>query len=176
MTSRWPQGLLIVLSVALLAATAVLLLRDDEVSLTVGEPEVVTAPQLSELAADTATPIYWVGEREGVDYEVSETSSGRVYVRYLEAGAKAGDERAEFLTVGTYPSPNAVVALRRAARTLRNAELGRTDDGAVLLIDPSSPNNAHLAYPGTDLQIEIFSSEPGEALRLASRAQVQLVT
>ena len=35
------------------------------------------------------------------------TTSGRVYVRYLPRGAAAGDPRAGFLTVGTYPGVDA---------------------------------------------------------------------
>lgn len=162
------KGLLAVLVVALLGALAVLVLRDDEVTLTVDEPQVVSASQLSDLAADTEPPIYWVGERDGAEYEVTETSTGRIYVRYLEDGAEAGDERAEFVTVGSYPSRNGVASLRRAADNRDGAELGKTTDGAVLLIDPTSPNNAHFAYRGDKFQVEVFSPVPGEALRLAS--------
>jgi hypothetical protein len=173
MIPRWAKLILTILVVALVAALAVLALRDDEVSLTADEPEVVSVEQLSDLAAEGDHPLYWLGERDGVEYEVTESSAGRFYVRYLDQGVEAGDARADFLTVGTYPSQNGTAALRRAARNRDGAELGRTDDGAVLLVDPSSPSNAHLAYPDADLQIEVFGPVPGEALRLASRGAVQ---
>lgn len=173
MIPRWAKPLLAVLVVALIAALAVLFLREDEVSLTPGEPEVVSVGQLSDLATERAEPVYWLGEREGVEYEVTETSGGRFYVRYLKGGAAAGDERAEFLTVGTYPSKNGVAALRGAARNSDGAELARTDDGAVLLMDPSSPQSAYLAYRKADLQIEVYGPQAGEALRLASRGAVE---
>lgn len=172
--SRWSTVLLVVLSVALIGAVVVWLVRDDDSSATV-DPEVVATAQLSELADDQGKPIYWLGERPNERYELTETPSGRVYIRYLKGDAEAGDDRAVFVTVGTYPDGDGIAALRRAAREQDGSKLGRTDDGAVLLVDPTSPNNAHLAYPGANLQIEVYSPVPGQALRLASRGAVQPV-
>lgn len=174
MSRRW-LTVLVVLLVALAASIVVMLTRDDGVWPTAGEPEIVTASQLSEFAADIDHPVYWLGERPGTEIELLETESGRIFVRYLEGGAEAGDERAEFVTVATYPAADGPAALRRAARERDGAEIGRSDDGAVLLIDPNSPSNAHLAHRGDAVQIEVFSPESGEALRLASRGAVEPV-
>jgi hypothetical protein len=175
MNRRWPTILLVVLSVALVAAVVVWLTQDDSSTPAPGEPETSTASQLSEFAAERGTPVYWLGERKGASYELTDTASGRVYVRYLTDGAQAGDERADFITVATYPDGNGIAALRKAAREQKGAKLAKTDDGAVLLVDPSSPNNAHLAYPGANLQIEVYSPVAGEALRLAARGEVEPV-
>lgn len=174
MKRLWAVPVVLVLAVA--ALLVVLLRHGDGVSLTVGKPRVVSASQLEEVAAENPRPpIYWLGQRADSRYELTESATGRVYVRYLEGGAEAGDQHAELLTVASYPTKNGVAALRRAARNRPGAKLGKTDDGAVLLIDPSSPRNAHLAYPGAQLQIEVFSPVPGEALRLAARGDVQPV-
>lgn len=176
MPPRWLTTLLIVLSVALVAAVVVWVSHGSDSSQpALGEPEVVTAGQLSEFAAEHGKPVYWLGVRPGARYELTETEGGRVYLRYLRGDARAGDERADFITVATYPEANGVASLRRAARGHNAAKLGRTKDGAVLLIDPGSPDNAHLAYPGANLQIEVYSPAPGEALRLAARGDVQPV-
>lgn len=177
MTRRWLTILLVILSVALIAMVVVWLTRDDSSSSSAatGEPEAVTAAQLSEFAAEEGQPVYWLGERRDESYELTDSPSGPVYIRYLKGGAEAGDERADFVTVATYPTDNGVAALRKAAREQGGAKLGKTDDGAVLLIDPTSPDNAHLAYPGANLQIEVYSPVPGEALRLAARGDVQPV-
>lgn len=176
MTNRWLTTLLALLSVALIAAVAVWVLRDDDSSPpAVDEPTAMTAAELSEFAAEQEAPVYWLGERSNASYELTDSESGRIYVRYLTDGADAGDERAKFITVATYPSENGVAALRKATREESGAKLGKTDNGAVLLIDPSSPNNAHLAYPGANLQVEVFSPVPGEALRLAARGDVEPV-
>lgn len=177
MNRRWQTILLVVLSVALIAAVVVWLTRGDDSSssATTGEPEAVTATQLSEFAAEKGRPIYWLGERPNESYELTDTSAGRVYIRYLTDGAEAGDKRADFLTVATYPEGDGIAELRKAAREEKGAKLGKTDDGAVLLIDPTSPNNAHLAFRDANLQIEVYSPVPGEALRLAARGDVQQV-
>jgi hypothetical protein len=142
---------------------------------TTGEARIVSAAELSDAASEAATPIYWLGERGGTELELTEEDSGRVYVRYPEEGAEAGDEPNRVLTVATYPSPDGVAELRRAARNGRGTVVARTDDGAVLLVDPGSPNSAHLAYPDGGPQIEVYSPRPGQALRLASRGAVRPV-
>lgn len=176
MNSRWLTILLVVLSAALVAAIAVWILRDDEPSPAgTAEPEAVSASELSDFATEHGTPVYWLGERDGETYELNRSRSGRVYVRYLPEGAEAGDTRPNFVTVATYPQEGGVEALRKAAGAEQGAKLAKTDDGAVLLVDPSSPKNAHLAYPGANLQIEVYSPVPGEALRLAAGGAVQPV-
>lgn len=174
MTNRVLTILLAVLSIALVALVAVWLVGDADSSSS--EPEVVAAAQVPEFVSDQSTAVYWLGERPNAEYELTESPSGRVYVRYLTGDAEAGDPRADFITVGTYPSDNGIAELRRAAQQQEGAELGRTDDGAVLLIDPNSPNNAHLAYPDEKVQIEVYSPIPGQALRLAEGGAVEPVS
>jgi hypothetical protein len=47
--------------------------------------------------------IYWAGPRANVAYELTVTRGGFVYVSYLTAGAKVGDPRPDFVTIGTAP-------------------------------------------------------------------------
>ena len=147
----------------------------DEISLTPGKPEVVSASQLADFAAEADAPIYWVGEREEAEYELTETASGRIYIRYLRGGAEAGDPRSKFLTVGTYPAEDGIDALRRVARSTEGAKLKRSRDGALLMIDPSSEGNVHLAYPDGESQIEVYSRVPGQALLLSAAGKVREV-
>lgn len=147
----------------------------EEISLAPDEPEVVSTSQLTEFAAASPSPVYWVGEREGSTYELTETAAGQVYVRYLRGGASAGDPSSKFLTVGTYPSRDGVAALRRVARSTPGAKLKRSRDGALLMIDPSSEYNVHLAYPGGESQIEVYSRVPGQALLLSAAGKVREV-
>jgi hypothetical protein len=170
------SALLLVLSVALIAVVVVWALDDDDDSSSGATGSgTVTAAELADFAARKGTPVYWLGERDGETYELTESPSGRVYIRYLPAGTAAGDARPDFVTVATYPARSGVGALRKAARVEPGAKLGKTDDGAVLLIDPALPKNAHLVYPGANLQIEVYSPVSGEALRLAARGAVQPV-
>jgi hypothetical protein len=168
------QFVLGALILAVLVFFAVSLLGDDdEVTLTPGEPKLVSVSELEDFADGAGHDVYWAGERPDTEYELSESEGGRVFVRYLPAGGGGGGE--EFLTIGTYPVEDGAAALERAARNGEGKEIARSDDGAVVLIDRKSPDNAHLAYPGEDLQIEIFSPVSGEALRLAARDRVEPV-
>lgn len=176
MARRLLISLLVVLSAALVVVLLIWAFGDDDSSTPAkNEPEAVSAAELSDFADTQDTPVYWLGERPDDTYELTDSDSGRIYVRYLPNGVDAGDQRASFVTVATYAEEGGVAALRKAAREEPGAKLGKTDDDAVLLIDPTSPKNAHLAYPGADLQIEVFSPVPGEALRLAVRGVVQPV-
>jgi hypothetical protein len=180
--SRSQRTLLIVLVLALLAVLAVSALHDDgdeappPVAAVASEgPEVVTPSQLADFATANGEAIYWIGPREGAAYELTASSGGPTYVRYLRDGAEAGDPRPDFVTVATYPEPDGAAELRRRAREEPAAELGRTDDGALLLTDPSSPKSAYLVYPDADIQIELFSPIPDHARRLAARGEVRPV-
>jgi glucose/arabinose dehydrogenase len=183
--SRSQRTLLIVLVLALLGVLAVSALHsDDDAPTSAGPtsasststdvPRVVSAAQLSDFAAGLGEPVYWIGPRRGARYELTETSAGRVYVRYLRDGAEAGDKRPDFVTVATYPGEDGVAKLRQTAGDRKGA-LARTADGGLLLTDPSSPDSVYLAYPGTDIQVEVYSPLPSHALRLASRGEVRQV-
>ena len=167
------------IALAALAALAVALLvwfvfvRGDDDAGAEGGPQVVEAGEISARAAELGRPIYWAGERDGARYELSESESGRVYVRYLDEDAEAGERSTEFLTIGTYPSKNAVAALRRAAHTQPEAELARGDDGSTVLINPKTPGSVHIAYPDSDWQVEVYSPDVEEGLRLAKEGGVK---
>lgn len=164
---------LVVLAAALLAGFAGCGSAGDSTSLSAGGPRLVSAAWLSEFASEANTPVYWLGERIGSRYELTETDAGRIYVRYLRGDAEAGDPRSSFVTVGTYPSEDGVAKLRQTARA-EGAKLGRAADGSTLLGDPSS-TSAYLAYPGGDAQVEVYGPAPGQALRLASAGAVREV-
>lgn len=150
-----------------------LLTRGDDGAET-GEPRVVSAGQLAEFASEVDHPVYWLGEREGAEYEFEETAVGAVRIRYLDDGD--GSDEGAVVAVATYPAENGVAVIKRVARETDGAELGRSSDGAFLLIDPTSANNVRLAYPGDDVSIEVFSPEPGEALLKAANGEVEPVS
>ena len=126
---------------------------------------IVTADDLKSLEAELGHAIYWAGDRSPDQLELREEVDGSVYLRYLSPGAEAGDPRVTFLTVGTYPVAGAQAALRRTA----HADGGRIEpleDGAIALVDPSSPGSTYLAYPESDIEIEVYDPEPGRSLDL----------
>ena len=171
------RGTAAALALGLIAAAGLVLLTRgrtaDEPERRLGaNAELVPVEQLLALADSVDEPIFWVGERAGVRYELSRTPGGRIYIRYLPAGVEAGDPRAGYLTVGTYPVESALAATRRAGEA-RGAVVRRLEGGALAVYNERSPTSVFVAFPGTDRQIEIYDPKPGVARELAYSARVK---
>jgi hypothetical protein len=135
-----------------------------------GKPAAVTIAQLRSLARRLGHPIYWAGRKPGYTYELSTTSSGRVFVRYLPPGVGVGDPRAQYTLVATYPFPRAYAVIAKAAAnggaTLRLAH------GGIGVVDGASPKSIHLAFPGSDYQVEVYDPSPRVARRLVASGAI----
>jgi hypothetical protein len=165
------------IALALVGLAAILLVAwlvsgdDDSSSSSSGEARVVSADELEDAVAGEAEPVYWAGEEEGTELELSQPEEGLTYVRYLSDGAEAGDQRAEFLTVGTYVQPDAVKALRRQAKE-SDGVLGTAPGDGVVYFNRNQPASVYLAYPGVDVQIEVFDPSFTRALQLVNSGQI----
>jgi hypothetical protein len=150
---------------AVLIAIAVVLAIPGGSDVVASEPHFVDAGGLEALEASAGHPVYWAGERSPEQLEVREEAEGSVYLRYLPPGTEAGDPEQSFLTVGSYPVSDAVAALERsAADSGTEVEAGPGD--AVVLPNPNSRGSVYFAYPGTDVQIEVYDPRPGRSLQL----------
>jgi hypothetical protein len=175
--SRSQRTLLIVLVLALLAVIAISALHDDENGMpppatASSEPRIVTPFQLADFAAASGRTTYWIGPRRGATYELTAAAGEPVYVRYLRDGAEAGDPRPDFVTVATYPGEDGLAELRQTAAERPGAELSRGPGGALVMNDPSLPDSAYLAYPDSNVQVEVYSQIPDHARRLAAKGEV----
>jgi hypothetical protein len=166
-TGSWRPVVTALVAVVVLGLAAWLLLRDDgEGSREPGSPEAVSAAQIRDLSASVGHDVYWAGSQAaGTELELTHQADGRIYVRYLTGGAEVGDDRARFTTVGTYPVPAALAALRKQARG--PAAITRTlPDGGLAYIDADRPTSIYLAWPGSDYEVEVFNPSPKRALDL----------
>jgi hypothetical protein len=137
-------------------------------------PVLVSAAQLTSAAHSLGRPIYWAGPRDNTSYELTVTAGGRVYVRYLPRGAAAGDSRADFLTVGTYPGTRAYENLKKVSTG--PAVHSNLLDGDGLLVAPKRlPKSVYLAYPNADYQVEVYDSMSGAARRLALNGLIKQI-
>jgi hypothetical protein len=100
-----------------------------------------------------------------VAYELSRSATGDVTLRYLPAAVAAGDRR-PLLTVGTYPYRDAFGALEALAKQLGTVS-NPVSGGGIAVYRAGLPRNVYLAYPGVELEIEIFSPSESEAHSLA---------
>jgi hypothetical protein len=146
-----------------------LLVRDgDDSSTERAQPVATTVADLRALDEQSGHPVYWVGTRPGTKYEVTRTSNGNVYIRYLTAAAPIGDERPNYLTVGSYPFKGAYATLRRSARQ-EGTKSGTLPNGGIYIVSRERPNSVYAAYRGTDLQIEVFSPSASQARQLVTK-------
>jgi hypothetical protein len=136
-----------------------------------GTAEIVNVEGLQKAAASQGRPIYWAGERAGSEIELSQPDPSRTYVRYLTGGAKVGDPRAIFLTVATYAHDNPVGALRHQGRE-PGGVLASAPGGATVYFNRNRPHSVYLAYPGVDVQIEVYDPDFKRALRLVESGQI----
>lgn len=122
--------------------------------------------------ADSAThPVYWAGPKEGHTYELTQTTNGFVYVRYLPEGTEVGDPRSRFLTIGTYPRPGAFAELQRAAKAKGSVSV-KIGEGGLAVFSEARPTSVYVGYPDAKYQVEVFHPSPDEARRLALSGQV----
>jgi hypothetical protein len=145
---------------------------DQQASL--GAAAVVSADSLREVSSEGATPIYWAGEQDGTELELSQPDRERTYVRYLTGDAAAGDKRADFLTVSTYVQPNPVAVLRRQSKR-SGGTTGRAPGNATVYYDQANPSSLYLAYPGSSVEVEVYDPSFARALRLVNSGQIAVV-
>ena len=128
--------------------------------------ELATVKDLRALARGSPAPVFWAGPGLTGSYELSQTSDGRIYVRYLPPGVEAGDPRGDFLTVGTYPQADALEVVRQRGQA-EGAVLRELPNGGLAVFDESAPTSVYLAYPGIPRLIEVFDPSAERARELA---------
>ena len=133
----------------------------------------VSPAELSALAATLGHPIYWLGRKPGVTYELARTGAGAVFVRYLPSGVAPGVKRPH-LTVATYPFPGAFAAVRRTAAQNPTGTI-RLSGGGLAVVDAGYPKSIHVAYPGVPYQVEVFDPSPARARAIVSSGDVRAV-
>ena len=139
------------------------------------KPATATRARLRAFARRVGHPIYWAGAKPGYVYELSTTSNGSVFIRYLPAGVKVGDPRARFLTVATYPLPDAFAAVTRAATPGGGDATIKLAHGGIGVVDGSYPKSIHIAYPRANYQIEVYDPSPSTGRKLVASGAISPV-
>jgi len=134
----------------------------------------LSASALSSWAATVGHPVYWAGPEQGYRYELTDTTDGRIYIRYLPAGVAVGSSAPDYLTVGTYPVKDALSTVR-AIGSKSGGSLTKLPAGGWAAIDPEHPRSTYMAYPDLGYEIEVYAPSPGAARRLVSSGGVRPV-
>jgi hypothetical protein len=169
-----------VLAVAVAAAVVVWLvvIRDDSngsstesAQVTAIRPVAASPDRLRELSVEAGRPVYWLGARDNRSYELTRTPQDRIFVRYLPKGVAAGAREAKYTLVGTYPVDNAYGVLKELAKAGGESSF-TAPKGGLAVYSTEHPTNIYLAYPGSDVQIEVYASSAEHARELITSGQV----
>lgn len=133
-----------------------------------------TPRTLRTVAAAAGHPLYWAGPLPGKTYELTRTTDGRLYVRYLPKGVRIGNRSGKYLLIGTYPVSNAYAAVQRAGRE-PGATTFRLKRGALAVVNSSAATNVYFAYPHTNYQVEVFDPNAQAARRLVASGAIRPV-
>src|SRR5262249_39639864 len=131
----------------------------------------MTAAQLAKLPTTLGHVVYWAGVQSGYTYEVTRTSDGSVYIRYLPSGIEAGDPNPNYLTVGTYPVKDSLATVPALARRAGTTPL-KVSGGGIAAEDSAPPDSVYLAFPGSAYEVEVFEPIPGLAKRLVTSGKI----
>jgi hypothetical protein len=134
----------------------------------------VTYAQLRALPAQVGHDVYWAGKKSGYTYELTQTSQGNVFVRYLPAGVQVNDSRPNFLTVGSYPRRGAYASLKRSAKK-PGAVTKELSGGGIAVYSEQNPTSVYAAYPGKDIQVEVYDPSARRAQHVVFSGQVRPV-
>jgi hypothetical protein len=135
-------------------------------------PTAATPERMRAVAKDIGHPIYWAGPAGNTTYELTETSSGRIYVRYLPHGIPVDTQSARYTIVGTYPVPDAYKVLNALARKGGESSFP-APRGGFAVYAKASPTNIYLAYPDLkDVQIEVYDPSPNRARSLINSGRI----
>jgi hypothetical protein len=137
-------------------------------------PEAATTDDLRSLSDELGHPLYWAGPIPDRTYELTRTSDNRVFIRYLPKNVAVGIRQAAYTIVGTYPVENAYKVLQGLAKKPDESSFS-APSGGFAVYSTTQANNVYLAYPGSNLQIEVYDPSPQKARRLITSGQVAAV-
>jgi hypothetical protein len=116
-------------------------------------------------------PLYWAGRKPNVRYELTRTTDGKFFIRYLPKGVRVGAKRS-YLIVATYPVKDAYKAVQTAAKE-SGAVTFRIARGGLAVYNRSAQTNVYFAYPGSKYQVEVFDPNPARAHQLVRSGAIR---
>jgi hypothetical protein len=135
-------------------------------------PVAASPAQLRAFATTLGHPIYWAGSRPKTTYELWQTARGFTYVRYLPQGVAVGG-KGQYLIVASYPMKNAFAVTRNSsAKGKRTTITRRIPDGGVAAYTRRHATNVYVAYPGVDVQIEVYDPSAKLTPKLVASGQI----
>jgi len=122
--------------------------------------------QLQSLVVEESITAYWAGPRPGYLYSINTTAKDRVFLQYIQADKNSSNVVANSRVIATYFVKDGFA--RTVAAATRPGNTGfRNPNGSVVFYSKNRNTDIYLAFPGKEVQIEIFDPLAGQALSLA---------
>lgn len=134
---------------------------------------IVSEEELADVASTSETPVYWAGEMDGAEIELTEEADS-VLVRYLEEDDEVGAARAQRIAIGSYALPNPRKALNAFAET-PGATMTEAAGVGKVVISPGARKNVYFVDPDNEVQVEVYAPDAKQAIGLVRSGKVQPV-
>lgn len=135
-------------------------------------PVLANSRLLRRLAGTVGYPVYWAGRLRGRKVELTQTAAGNVFLRYLTAGARVGDPRPDFLTVGTYPLKDAFAVTKTVSRR-PGMIVRKLPHGGIAMTNVQRRTSVYFSFPRLPVQVEVYDPDPARAMRLVVSGRVR---
>jgi hypothetical protein len=135
-------------------------------------PVLANSRLLRRLAGSVRYPVYWAGRISGHKVELTQTSAGNIFLRYLAGKARVGDPRPDFLTVGTYPLKDAFTATKAVAQR-PGMVVRKLRGGGIAMTNPQRRTSVYFSFPRSPVQVEVYDPDPARAMRLVVSGRVR---
>lgn len=132
---------------------------------------ILSEEELTDAASAAEFPVYWAGERDGAELELTEEGSSFL-VRYLDEGDEAGAAFGGRIAIGSYALPNPRKALNTFAETPGATTTEVAGIGKVV-ISPEAQRNVYFVDPDNEVQVEVYAPSSRQAIGLLRTGQVQ---
>lgn len=137
-------------------------------------PRIASVDEIRALPDILGHSVYWAGERQGQNLELTVLSNGSAYVRYLPDGVSAGVDEPDYLTVATYPQDEAYERLQSSGQ--QPGAIRVKDQGGALVVSESADSTStYFAFDYAPLLMEVYDAKPGRAFTLVQSGQIQPV-
>lgn len=130
----------------------------------------VSTSELRDFAGSSGRTVYWAGVLRGRRLELSEARSN-VWVRYLTGDAVVGDGRPAFTTIGTYPFDSSLREVRRRSK-VKGMDSRPAPDGGLATWSLKRPNSVYLAFPDSNVLVEVYDPDAERARQFAISGDV----
>jgi hypothetical protein len=97
--------------------------------------------------------------------------AGQIFVRYLPHASAVGDTRASYLMIATYAGTDVFETAKSEAEAA-GEWIQALPRGRLLIRLRGQPKSAYLVSPQEDVQVEVYSPEPGRAAALVASGAI----